>query len=89
MDHPPPKPALDRVAIERSGRADRSADAVLEDLSHVLWHQRQLIVDLVYRLEVQKLVLASGMTRWIANAATWETPTVATASAGSMPERSR
>lgn len=69
MDHPPPKPALDRVAIERSGRADRSADAVLEDLSHVLWHQRQLIVDLVYRLEVQKLVLASGMTRWIATAA--------------------
>jgi hypothetical protein len=42
---------------------------VLEDLSHVLWHQRQLIVDLVYRLEVQKLVLASGMTRWVATAA--------------------
>ncbi|UDY37171.1 flagellar export chaperone FlgN [Dermatobacter hominis] len=64
MDHPPPNraPAL-------RGRADRPTNAVLEDLSHVLWHQRQLIVDLVYRLEVQKLVLASGMSRWVATAA--------------------
>lgn len=65
MDLPPPS-----LELDRPGRVERPTDAVLEDLSHVLWHQRQLVIDLVYRLEVQKLVLASGTTRWVTVAAT-------------------
>ena len=41
-------------------------DGILTELGHVLWRQRDLILRLIYRLEVQRLVLASGQTQWIA-----------------------
>ncbi len=41
-------------------------DGVLTELGHVLWRQRDLILRLIYRLEVQQLVLASGRSQWIA-----------------------
>ena len=41
------------------------AESVLSELSHVLWQQRDLVTQLIYRLEVQQLVLAWGRTRWI------------------------
>ena len=41
----------------------------LERLSLVLWRERELLEDLNFRLEVEQLVLASGRTRWLANAA--------------------
>lgn len=40
-------------------------ESVLGELSHVLWQQRDLVTQLIYRLEVQQLMLAWGRTRWI------------------------
>lgn len=37
----------------------------LSTLSQTLWRQRALVEVLLYRLEVQQMVLASGRTRWI------------------------
>ncbi len=48
--------------------APQLVDGILTELGHVLWHQRDLILRLIYRLEVQQLVLASGRTQWIAMA---------------------
>lgn len=36
-----------------------------DELSRLLWDQRQLIDLLLYKLEVEQLVLAAGRTRWI------------------------
>jgi hypothetical protein len=41
----------------------------MEDLSSVLWHERELLETLAYKLEVEQLVLASGRTHWLAAAA--------------------
>lgn len=43
----------------------------MTELSHTLWRQRRLLERLVYKLEVQQLVLAAGRTRWL-NAAAHE-----------------
>ncbi|MGE0879139.1 MAG: flagellar protein FlgN [Acidimicrobiia bacterium] len=42
----------------------------MTELSHTMWRQRRLMELLMYRLEVQQLVLASGRTQWLGNAAT-------------------
>jgi hypothetical protein len=42
--------------------------AALTELSHTLWRQRRLLETLVYRLEVQQLVLSSGRNRWLEHA---------------------
>lgn len=41
----------------------------MEDLSAVLWQERELLETLLYRLEVEQLVLAGGRTRWLPAAA--------------------
>jgi hypothetical protein len=41
----------------------------MEDLSLVLWRERELLETLLYKLEVERLVLASNSTRWLAAAA--------------------
>ena len=41
----------------------------MEDLSSVLWRERELLETLLFKLEVEQLVLASGRTRWLAPAA--------------------
>ena len=41
----------------------------MEDLSSVLWHERELLETLAYKLEVEQLVLAGGRTHWLAAAA--------------------
>lgn len=41
----------------------------MERLSLVLWRERELLDQLHFKLEVEQLVLASGRTRWLANAA--------------------
>lgn len=50
-----------------SGRdpIDTELDQALGELSHVLWRLRELTSVLVYRLEVQQLVLLSGRVRWV------------------------
>lgn len=40
-----------------------------QDLSSVLWRERELLETLLYKLEVEQLVLASGRTNWLATAA--------------------
>lgn len=45
-----------------------SATAAMERLSLVLWRERELLSELHYKLEVEQLVLASGRSRWLANA---------------------
>jgi hypothetical protein len=41
----------------------------MEDLSSVLWRERELLETLLFKLEVEQLVLATGRTRWLAPAA--------------------
>src|SRR3546814_7282794 len=41
----------------------------MENLSAILWRERNLLESLLYRLEVEQLVLASGKTRWLLQAA--------------------
>jgi len=41
----------------------------MEDLSSVLWRERELLETLLYKLEVEQLVLAGGRTHWLATAA--------------------
>jgi hypothetical protein len=41
----------------------------VEDLSLILWRERELLETLLYKLEIEKLVLASGASRWLATAA--------------------
>jgi hypothetical protein len=40
----------------------------VEKLSLILWRERELMELLSYKREVERLVLASGRTRWLANA---------------------
>ena len=41
----------------------------MEDLSLILWRERELLDTLLYKLEIEQLVLASGRSRWLATAA--------------------
>ena len=41
----------------------------MEDLSSVLWRERELLETLAYKLEVEQLVLSAGRTHWLAAAA--------------------
>ncbi|MGZ4480337.1 MAG: flagellar export chaperone FlgN [Nocardioidaceae bacterium] len=41
----------------------------MEDLSSILWRERELLDTLLFKLEVEQLVLAGGRTRWLAVAA--------------------
>jgi hypothetical protein len=44
-------------------------DMSMEELSSVLWRERELLEMLLYKLEVERLVLANGRTRWLPAAA--------------------
>jgi flagellar biosynthesis/type III secretory pathway chaperone len=46
---------------------DRSAQAILSEVSNVLWRERHLLELLIFKLEEEQLVLASGRTRWLAH----------------------
>ena len=41
----------------------------MEKLSQILWRERELLETLLYRLEVEQLVMSSGRTRWLLRAA--------------------
>jgi hypothetical protein len=41
----------------------------VEDLSLILWRERELLDALLYKLEIEQLVLASGSNRWLGTAA--------------------
>jgi hypothetical protein len=40
----------------------------VDKLSQILWRERELLEQLAYELEIERLVLASGRTKWLANA---------------------
>ena len=39
-----------------------------EDLTSILWRERELLELLVFKLEEEHLILTSGKTRWLDNA---------------------
>ena len=41
----------------------------MEKLSQILWLERELLDNLLFRLEEEQMVLATGRTRWLAKAA--------------------
>lgn len=41
----------------------------MEKLSQILWRERELLENLLYRLEVEQLVMSSGRTRWLLHSA--------------------
>jgi hypothetical protein len=41
----------------------------MEDLSLILWRERELLDTLLYKLEIEQLVLAAGKSRWLSSAA--------------------
>lgn len=41
----------------------------MEKLSQILWRERDLLDALLFKLEMEQLVLGSGRTRWLARAA--------------------
>jgi FlgN protein len=41
----------------------------MEKLSQILWFERELLDNLLFRLEEEQMVLASGRTRWLVKAA--------------------
>lgn len=62
------------VASNGDGHAHRSpaiipqhhlVELVLSELSHVLWQQRDLVTQLIYRLEVQRLLLTNSRSEWV------------------------
>ena len=74
----PPAGAADEVPVGQVAETQRvsgvtsnamSSAMSMEDLSLVLWRERELLETLLYKLEVEKLVLASHSTRWLAAAA--------------------
>ena len=40
----------------------------MDRLSQILWREREMLESLAYKLEVERLVLASGRTRWLVSA---------------------
>lgn len=40
----------------------------MDKLSQVLWRERELLEQLAYKLEVERLVLATGRTQWLVQA---------------------
>lgn len=40
----------------------------MDRLSQILWRERELLEALAFRLEVERMVLASGRTRWLVHA---------------------
>lgn len=39
----------------------------MDRLSQVLWRERELLETLAYKLDIERLVLATGRTRWLVN----------------------
>jgi hypothetical protein len=57
--------------VEHGGSRTQESDMTsMTELSNILWHQRRRLEELLYRLDVQQLVLAAGRSRWISRAAT-------------------
>lgn len=41
----------------------------MEKLSQILWRERELLETLLFKLEVEQMILATGRTRWLMQAA--------------------
>ena len=62
LKSPPVVPILGhRVVRERPSVS-------LNDVSNILWRERQLLELLIFKLEEEQLLLAAGRTRWLAHA---------------------
>ncbi len=50
-----------------SGAEQRGRTIDMDRLSQILWRERELLETLAYKLEVERMVLAAGRTRWLVN----------------------
>lgn len=58
-----------REPLSSGAGVPNGADAMeLEELSTVLWQERQLLELLLFKLESEQLLLAAGATRWLGHA---------------------
>lgn len=58
-----------RVAAAPGWVGDNGWVGLMEKLSVILWRERELLEELLFHLEVEQLVLASGRTRWLLRSA--------------------
>jgi len=49
-------------------RGHKGVDLGINELSTVLWRERELLESLLFKLEEEELVLASGRARWVGRA---------------------
>ena len=63
--------AMSRPPATRSERTRQRNEVqpTMEKLSLILWRERGLMETLQYRLEVEQLMMSSGQTRWLTQAA--------------------
>ena len=69
VGHVAEMPGVSTVSGPSSMTSTINSNLRMEDLSLVLWRERELLETLLYKLEVEKLVLATRSTRWLAAAA--------------------
>ena len=69
VGHVAEKPGVSTMSGPIAMSSTANSNLRMEDLSLVLWRERELLETLLYKLEVEKLVLATHSTRWLAAAA--------------------
>ena len=54
--------------VRADGRRTKGGQMGLNELSGVLWRERQLLELLLFKLEEEQLILSSGRTQWLGHA---------------------
>ena len=57
-----------RHDVRADGRRTKGGQMGLNELSGVLWRERQLLELLLFKLEEEQLILSSGRTQWLGHA---------------------
>src|SRR5690242_18604315 len=65
---PPPRDAAPNRAVDASAVTGFAAQAAFAGLTDMLWREREVLEDLLFRLTAQQMVLRSGESRWVARA---------------------
>jgi hypothetical protein len=55
------------VVVESPTRGQDRGWSVVEKLSLILWRERELLELLAFKLEIERMVLSAGRTRWLPN----------------------
>src|SRR5690606_18542894 len=65
----PSFPQEPRRGADGPGQTASEGTWTMEKLSLILWRERELLESLLFKLESEQLILASGNTRWLGRAA--------------------